>query len=85
MQPGGKLSQPLPKGWNAFAYTLEGDQMIFGENTKVGAYYNVVFAQTGDGVEVLVPDNSESPARFGESKVPRLIMHLLTVRSSHCR
>lgn len=68
MKPGGKLSQPLPKGWNAFAYTLEGDQMIFGENTKVGAYHNVVFAQTGDGIEVLVPDNAESPARFGESE-----------------
>lgn len=65
IQPGGKLSQPIPKGWNAFAYTLEGDQIIFGENTKVGQYYNVVFEKTGDGINVLVPDNAEGPARFG--------------------
>lgn len=70
MQPGGKLSQPLPKGWNAFAYTLEGDQIIFGESTRVSAYHNVVFAQKGDGVEVLVPDSAEKPARFGEFESP---------------
>ena len=66
MQPGSKLTQPLPKGWNAFAYTLEGDQMLFGENTRVSAYHNVVFEQNGDGIEVLVPDNAEKSARFGE-------------------
>lgn len=65
IQPGGKLSQPIPNGWNAFAYTLEGDQMIFGESTKVGQYHNVVFEQDGDGIDVLVPDNAEHPARFG--------------------
>lgn len=66
MKPGGKLSQPIPKDWNAFVYTLEG-QMIFGENTKVGPYYNVVFEQEGDGINAVVPDNADGPARFGIS------------------
>jgi len=64
IQPGGKLSQPLPKGWNAFAYVLKGEDIIFGEETKVGQYYNVVFDQAGDGVEVLVPDSATEEARF---------------------
>jgi len=64
MQPGGKLHQPLPKDWNAFAYTLSGDQVIFGEKTKVGAYYSVVFGKEGDGIDVVVPDNAEKEARF---------------------
>ena len=65
IQPGGKLVQPLPKGWNAFAYVLKGDSVIFGEATRVEQYYNVVFEQKGDGVEVMVPDNAVGEARFG--------------------
>lgn len=65
IQPGGKLSQAIPKGWNAFVYTLEGDEMLFGESTRVGQYHTVVFEQEGDSIDVLVPDNAEIPARFG--------------------
>lgn len=79
IQLGGKLSQPIPKGWNAFAYTLEGDQMIFGESTKVGQYHNVVFEQDGDGIDVLVPDNAEHPARFviiaGEPQNQKIVQY----------
>ena len=66
IQPGGKLVQALPKGWNAFAYVLQGDAVIFGDRTKVAQHYNVVFDQVGDGVQALVPENAEGPARFGE-------------------
>jgi redox-sensitive bicupin YhaK (pirin superfamily) len=64
MQPGGKLSQPLPQGWNAFAYVLEGEFII--DDKKIEQYYNVVFEQKGDGIEAVVPDNAETPARFGK-------------------
>ena len=30
VQPGGRIVQPLPAGWNAFAYTLEGE-VLFGK------------------------------------------------------
>lgn len=64
MQPGSKLEQALPKGWNAFAYVLEGEDLIFGEKTKVGQFYNVVFEKEGDGIEVVLPDSAVDPARF---------------------
>lgn len=66
IRPGGRISQPLPKGWNAFAYTLSGES-IFGsnENTqRIKEYHNVVFEQDGDYVEISVPDNAERESRF---------------------
>lgn len=66
IRPGGKLEQPLPNGWNAFAYVLQGDAVIFGDHTKVAQHHNVVFDQKGDGIQALVPENAEGAARFGE-------------------
>jgi redox-sensitive bicupin YhaK (pirin superfamily) len=66
IRPGGKLSQTLPQGWNAFAYTLSG-KTIFGSNDStqvVKEFHNVVFEQTGDLVEASVPDNADSESRF---------------------
>jgi redox-sensitive bicupin YhaK (pirin superfamily) len=66
IRPGGRISQPLPKGWNTFAYTLEGDA-VFGSSDStqhVKQFHNVVFEQEGDFVEVSVPDNAESGARL---------------------
>ncbi|GLI80495.1 RNA pol II transcription cofactor [Penicillium ochrochloron] len=66
IRPGGRLSQALPQGWNAFAYTLAG-KTIFGSNDStqtVKEFHNVVFEQEGDLVEASVPDNADSEARF---------------------
>ncbi|GFF38772.1 pirin [Aspergillus udagawae] len=66
IRPGGRISQALPKGWNAFAYTFAGTT-IFGSNdaTRVAKeFHNVVFDQAGDYVEASVPDNAESESRF---------------------
>ncbi|KAL2175318.1 RmlC-like cupin domain-containing protein [Thermothelomyces heterothallicus CBS 202.75] len=35
IQPGGRIVQPLPEGWNAFAYTLEGE-VLFGDGEGDG-------------------------------------------------
>ena len=58
IKPGGKITQPLPKGWNAFAYTLEGTANFgTGEGQKsVEQYHNVVFEQEGDVIQASVPD-----------------------------
>lgn len=66
IKPGGRISQSLPQGWNAFAYTLEGTT-VFGSNDStqlVKQYHNVVFDQEGDYVEMSVPDNAESGSRI---------------------
>ncbi|KAL3465359.1 RmlC-like cupin domain-containing protein [Aspergillus heterothallicus] len=66
VKPGGRISQVLPVGWNAFAYTISGTT-IFGSNDStqsVKQYHNVVFDQPGDFIEASVPDNAEEDGRF---------------------
>ncbi|MCJ1324062.1 hypothetical protein MMC10_000724 [Thelotrema lepadinum] len=66
IKPGGSVTQALPAGWNAFAYTLEGTAN-FGvgkDKQSVGQYHNVVFEQEGDEVVVEVPAEAKQGARF---------------------
>lgn len=54
LRPGAKVSQPLPQGWNAFSYVLEGEA-VYGKgdaSQKVEQYHNVVFEQEGDIVDL---------------------------------
>ncbi|KAH8907275.1 RmlC-like cupin [Coniochaeta sp. PMI_546] len=65
IKPGGKIVQPLPKGWNAFAYTLEG-QTVFGKTgnqTVVEQYHLVVFEPDGEVVYAEVDAGAEKGAR----------------------
>jgi len=66
VQPGGKLQQNLPVGWNAFAYTLEGNA-VFGagkDATTIAQYHNVVFNKEGDVACVEVDKDEKEAARF---------------------
>lgn len=66
IKPGGKIAQPVPTGWNAFAYTLEG-QTVFGKagnQTTVEQYHNVVFEPKGDVVYAEVDAGAGKNARF---------------------
>jgi redox-sensitive bicupin YhaK (pirin superfamily) len=68
IRPGGKITQELPQGWNAFAYTLEG-AVTFGNGSKeagetVAPYHNVVFEQGGDVVTAHVEEDATEAARF---------------------
>lgn len=68
IRPGGTLTQELPKGWNAFAYTLEG-AVTFSDGAKSGEktvtpYHNVVFEQEGDVVSAHVEEGATEAARF---------------------
>ncbi|KAJ5864290.1 uncharacterized protein N7529_006206 [Penicillium soppii] len=66
IKPGGRISQPLPLGWNSFAYTLAGET-VFGSsdsNRVVKEFHNVEFEQAGDFVELSVPDNAEKDGRI---------------------
>ncbi|KAJ5766390.1 uncharacterized protein N7511_004006 [Penicillium nucicola] len=65
IKPGGQVSQPLPQGWNAFAYTLAGET-VFGSSDStriVKEFNNVQFEQAGDFVELSVPENAEAESR----------------------
>jgi redox-sensitive bicupin YhaK (pirin superfamily) len=66
IRPGGTLTQELPKGWNAFAYTLQG-VATFGDgptSKTVTPYHNVVFEQEGDVVSAHVEEGATEVSRF---------------------
>lgn len=66
VKPGGKVTQELPKGWNAFAYALAGSTS-FGlgdDQVTVGRYHNVVFEQEGDSVVAEVSNDASESGRF---------------------
>jgi quercetin 2,3-dioxygenase len=75
IKPGGKITQNLPEGWNAFAYTLSGST-AFGvgkDKTTVGQYHNVVFEQKGDEVNAEVAEDAKENGHFSKScDFPRL-------------
>ncbi|KAK0662556.1 RmlC-like cupin domain-containing protein [Cercophora samala] len=69
--PGGRVDQEIPKGWQGFAYVLEGADVVFADGQDkekaVSQWHNVVF-ETGEGGEegvVARVDESETrPGRF---------------------
>ncbi|KAH7410857.1 RmlC-like cupin domain-containing protein [Cadophora sp. MPI-SDFR-AT-0126] len=68
IKPGGKITQKVPVGWNAFAYMLDGEVTFGGsggEGSKVGKQYqNVIFGQEGDVVEAEVAADAKENGRF---------------------
>ena len=69
LRPGAKVTQPLPQGWTAFAFTLEGNT-FFGKDDqrrKVEQFHNVVFEPTGDLVHVEADPEATEPSRLGKS------------------
>lgn len=66
IKPGGSVTQPLPVGWNAFAYTLKGSTAfgIGSDQTTVAKYHNVVFKQEGDSVSAAVDKDAEEDGQF---------------------
>jgi len=72
IRPGGKITQPLPEGWNAFAYTLEGST-TFGvgkDQTTVGRFHNVVFEQKGDSISAEVSKDAKEQSRLCKLSPP---------------
>ncbi|KAL8816273.1 MAG: hypothetical protein Q9191_008360, partial [Dirinaria sp. TL-2023a] len=66
VKPGGKVTQELPIGWNAFAYTLGGVTLFGskGNQRTVGPYHNVVFDQKGDAVSAEADPSAEEDGKF---------------------
>ena len=70
IKPGGRVTQELPVGWNAFAYTLSGTS-IFGlpgvNQRTVEKFHIVVFEQAGNTVTIQVDPSAEEDGRFSTS------------------
>lgn len=69
IKPGGRVTQELPEGWNAFAYTLAGKSSFGskGEYIQTVERYNiVVFEQQGEAVTIGVDLSAEEDSRFSE-------------------
>jgi redox-sensitive bicupin YhaK (pirin superfamily) len=66
IKPGGKISQNLPVGWNAFAYVLSGSATFGPSQSQITAdqYYNVVFEQDGDGISAEVDSSASEDGHF---------------------
>lgn len=77
--PGGRITQPLPKGYNAFAYTLQGETYFGAKGSSseaakelgdeggrklVSAFHNVVFEQEGDVVVAEVDPQADENGHF---------------------
>ncbi|KAK5201126.1 RNA pol II transcription cofactor [Cryomyces antarcticus] len=66
MKPGGRITQNLPVGWNAFAYTLQGSTLFGAKQSQqpVAQYHNVVFEQEGDTIIAEVSEDATEDSRF---------------------
>uniref|UniRef100_A0ACD6ABW5 Uncharacterized protein n=1 Tax=Avena sativa TaxID=4498 RepID=A0ACD6ABW5_AVESA len=63
MQPGSQLHQPIPAGWNAFVYIIEGEGSFGRKNTvPATAHHCLVLGAHGDGLSVW--NKSGAPLRF---------------------
>lgn len=69
IKPGGKITQNIPVGWNAFAYSWQGTT-TFGvgrDAAVVPKYHNTVFEQAGDAVVAENDADNEEDVRFSKS------------------
>lgn len=67
IKPGGKLTQTLPKGWNSFAYMIDGKAKFGVGNVTAAEKYNmVVFEQEGDEVHAEVDASATENGHFSK-------------------
>ncbi|KAM0928522.1 hypothetical protein ACQ4PT_002529 [Festuca glaucescens] len=63
MRPGSQLHQPIPAGWNAFVYIIEGEGAFGREKAApTTAHHCLVLGAEGDGLSVW--NRSGAPLRF---------------------
>ncbi|PNP47713.1 hypothetical protein TGAMA5MH_01537 [Trichoderma gamsii] len=65
LRPGATVTQALPRGWNAFAYVLDGDVTVGegAEAKKAEQYDNVFFKQEGDVIQLSTEASATKDAR----------------------
>jgi hypothetical protein len=58
IRPGGRVSQRVPQGYNAFAYVVDGEGLFGAEGERAGDGQMVMFAADGDEVSIVNPADS---------------------------
>ncbi|KAL6636525.1 hypothetical protein ACP70R_024097 [Stipagrostis hirtigluma subsp. patula] len=62
MQPGSQLHQPIPEGWNAFVYIIDGEGVFGREKASPISAHHCIVLGPGDGLSVW--NKSGAPLRF---------------------
>ncbi|XP_066385663.1 pirin-like protein isoform X2 [Miscanthus floridulus] len=62
MRPGSRLHQPVPEGWNAFVYVVEGDGVFGREKAAPTTAHHCLVLGPGDGLSVW--NRSDRSLRF---------------------
>ena len=52
LKPGGRVTQPVPEGFNVFAYVIDGEGRFGADSRRAGDGQMVVFDEGGDEVEM---------------------------------
>ena len=58
LQPGASVSQPVPPGYNAFAYVVEGRGLFGGERRSASPHQAVFFGDDGDSVAIVAAEDA---------------------------
>jgi len=58
MKPNSKLNQPIPNGWNAFIYTIDGVVLVGDKQDSIPAHYTIALSKEGDGITVQTGSDS---------------------------
>ena len=61
IQPGSKVLQPIPQGFNAFAYVIEGDGEFGADKRRAAKQQVVLFGNSGNEIAIEVPKAAKSP------------------------
>ena len=61
IQPGSKVSQPVPQGFNAFAYVIEGDGEFGADKRRAAKQQVVLFGNSGNEIAIEAPKAARSP------------------------
>src|SRR5438270_3455264 len=61
LRPGGRVSQTVPQGYNAFAYVVDGEGLFGAEGERAGDGQMVMFVADGDEVMIANPADAGAP------------------------
>lgn len=61
LEPGGKVVQPVPQEYNAFAYVLDGEGLFGASSVRGGDGQMVLFAQDGEEVTLANANDAKVP------------------------
>jgi quercetin 2,3-dioxygenase len=61
IRPGGRVSQSVPQGYNAFAYIVDGEGLFGAEGERAARGQMVLFASDGDDVTIANPADAGAP------------------------